>query len=986
MIVPDLPRLHQWQLGFGASYNGALIANAILSSTSLFLATIYFTMPLQIQVLAASKNFWHDAAKAILAQVRGGLLTTENALDLSALRVVVPTFVHSQSLMLALQVQLGRDFIPPQIHTLFAWRQMQMPSATSISPQSERLMRLYGELRQHAWLKKLFGVKRNTELLPLAQSLLSLFDELSQAWLPQALQSPLSLESDWLRALSQLSLPVQKILADETQLVWTLWQAQLDRHDPSVREFEQMMSLAEQADAGLVWISPAPVSVLERAFLEAYQVRRPVLLLQLDWRVASLPSLLVDAWPTLGVNEAINDLGFAFGAVADVTDIADIAGNPDRQQRPFSTSQLRLFSAHSLEDEAQHAAQTITDWLLAGKQKIAVIAQDRLVARRLRALLERSSVHVADETGWKLSTTRAAAALSAWFEVCASRGDTMALLDFLKSPFLRWPKSKDLADGESVKADAVMAIEFALREANVTGAWESVIAVFDSAPALKDYLCSIETCARHYLGNGRAVRRSLREWTALSLQVLSQLNMFEALNDDHAGEQVLRLLQTLNTECAALESEFSFSEWRALMYLQMEQTPFVVDHPDTRVVMLPLNGARLRIFDAVLMLGADAQHLPSRAQETLFFSNALKRECGLQTREMRQQQQLRDFAEMLLSNDELVLSWQAELNGELNAPSPWIAQIELSLLREGREPLAQSALHLSECQLTRQVQVAAAPSAPSLLPSTLSASAWSSLVACPYQFFAGRMLHLSALDDLSDQPAKRDYGDWLHAILKIYHERLRSENTPMNEERTALLNAVSDDFFRPILQQSPAALGYSVRWKKVIPAYVKWANQRDHAAWRFEEGEVWAERDLHWKEGSIRLRGRIDRIDHRESATPISDENQGQARGYAVLDYKTKRVSELRQRLRDFEDPQLPFYGLLAQDRSDHAAYVALELESKQIAEVPAPHYGQWKLALEQSMCEQLGAIAKGASLPAHGIENVCQYCDMRGLCRKGAW
>ena len=26
------------------------------------------------------------------------------------------------------------------------------------------------------------------------------------------------------------------------------------------------------------------------------------------------------------------------------------------------------------------------------------------------------------------------------------------------------------------------------------------------------------------------------------------------------------------------------------------------------------------------------------------------------------------------------------------------------------------------------------------------------------------------------------------------------------------------------------------------------------------------------------------------------------------------------------------------------------------------------------------------AGLPANGTESVCQYCEVRGLCRKGAW
>ena len=65
-----------------------------------------------------------------------------------------------------------------------------------------------------------------------------------------------------------------------------------------------------------------------------------------------------------------------------------------------------------------------------GKQEIAVIAQDRVVSRRLRALLERAGVLVADETGWKLSTTRAAAALAFGLNWSLAALIHLALLDF----------------------------------------------------------------------------------------------------------------------------------------------------------------------------------------------------------------------------------------------------------------------------------------------------------------------------------------------------------------------------------------------------------------------------------------------------------------------------------------------------------------------------------------------------------------------------
>ena len=55
-----------------------------------------------------------------------------------------------------------------------------------------------------------------------------------------------------------------------------------------------------------------------------------------------------------------------------------------------------------------------TAWQIAqqvhgGATPVALVAQDRALVRRVRALLERLHIEVVDETGWSLATTRAGA-------------------------------------------------------------------------------------------------------------------------------------------------------------------------------------------------------------------------------------------------------------------------------------------------------------------------------------------------------------------------------------------------------------------------------------------------------------------------------------------------------------------------------------------------------------------------------------------------
>ncbi|MGZ3238734.1 MAG: PD-(D/E)XK nuclease family protein, partial [Burkholderiaceae bacterium] len=658
--------------------------------------------------------------------------------------------------------------------------------------------------------------------------------------------------------------------------------------------YAQMMQLAERAEAPLVWISPLEPNEMERAFLQSYGKRQSVLPITLDWHVSSVNPVYASAWPevvdaTDGVNELLSAIATPNG--------------------------LSLCAAKSMEEEAQQGAQTILDWLQAGKSQVAIISQDRVVARRMRALLERAQVFVSDETGWKLSTTRAAAVIAAWFDVITNRAETIGLLDFLKSPYL--------FSAHADKTVQVMAIEMALRRANVLGGWDAVSATLSSMPRQAQLIAQIAEQAKRFTG-----RKTLPDWMAVTTSALDALEMRTSMATDAAGTQVLAMLEAMQQDGAVSTHTYSFSEWRSLVSMQLEATEFVSPSRDQRVVMMPLNGARLRSFDAVLVVGADADHLPSQLNEVLFFSNAVRRELGLATREQLHLEQLHDFVEVLSANDEVVLSWQAHKDGEPNPVSPWIARLQLALARSSSTELPQHHVEISLQRLTPMPPSMPGPSAPQLLPTKLSASGYNSFVACPYQFFATRMLGLSGLDELSDMPEKRDYGDWLHQILKIYHETLRDQKTEQTQ-REILLKEISEKILGAELEKNAAALAYYVRWQKVIPAYLAWANEREAQGWRFEFGEQWLERTLTWSDGTITLHGRVDRIDVHDNGDR------------AVLDYKTQSHSVLNAKIKLKEDHQLAFYGLLSEVRADAAHYVALELTKGRTGDVEAPNYDE---------------------------------------------
>ena len=100
---------------------------------------------------------------------------------------------------------------------------------------------------------------------------------------------------------------------------------------------------------------------------------------------------------------------------------------------PGTPGQTALQAASDAEDEAQRATACVLARLSQGLSPVALVAQDRLLTRRVRAMLANLGVAVRDETGWKLSTTRAAASIMSLLRAAAWDVSSDAMLDWLKN-------------------------------------------------------------------------------------------------------------------------------------------------------------------------------------------------------------------------------------------------------------------------------------------------------------------------------------------------------------------------------------------------------------------------------------------------------------------------------------------------------------------------------------------------------------------------
>lgn len=614
---------------------------------------------------------------------------------------------------------------------------------------------------------------------------------------------------------------------------------------------------------------------------------------------------------------------------------------------------IALHAAADATEEAERAAACVLQRLAEGAVPVALAATDRVLTRRIGALLFTRGVPVRDETGWKLSTTRAAANLMAALRACAWDAPADTVLDWLKNL-------------PAIGSGTVQALERRVRRAGQrewrglrAGDWGDSPALQGAAQKVADWR------------EGMQARRTLPEWLDATRELLRAAGQWEALRADAAG---LKAIEALRLDAAATADWLQWPQAQRRLDVRgftawanevLESVSFVPPHTgEEKVVVLPLSQLLGHPFMALVLPGCDERSLPASPEPPAGWTAGQRRLLGLPAREDLEAAQRAAWRHALQVPRTDVLWRASDDTGERTLASPLVQGVRL----EGQAapaPDPRSAREEHEHPVRApQVQ------APALVPQQLSASSYEDLRRCPYRFFALRMLGLKEADEIEAEVDKRDFGTWLHGVLKTFHEALRQRGAADRAERTALLESAAREGMAALRLGEGEFLPFASAWPAVREGYVAWLEEHEARGAVFESAEANHEREL----AHLRLQGRIDRIDR------LGDG------GTLVMDYKTEGQQATRDRMKaPLEDTQLAFYALLLPDRDLQAAYLNVG-ERGEVRAVPHEMLDQAAHMLAEAIPAELRRIADGAPLPALGEGRACEFCAARGLCRKDSW
>ena len=843
----------------------------------------------------------------------------------------------------------------------------------------ERWYEVYRALSDRPQLSSLLMDSSDASKWSLAKKIIEVCDLLSDATLgvfDEVLESALS------DAIAEVYQGASKQIVEvEARIVLAFWENLSSAQDPIVRQRRAMgLRIAELKNANadvqhtnthfpIIFIQTAQASPgFEKALEQVWQAHASVT----AFHHCSLNYSNVALWP-----ECLSEVDDSKPVIQKNRDHFFESG------KHLSQSDRRILKAQDFEDAAWQGAGAIEKLLQDGHQHIALIAQDRLVARRMRALLARfgDGLSVHDETGWKLSTTRAAASVMSWMDVVhhPAGPSSVELIDFLKNPYIDWSTFGITHDQAS---DCLTFLEQRLIEGDVRGTWSGFILALDSDNDETNTLVSIIRKLKNQSNRWQAASNSCLAWLDLLEQDLIDLGMSAGLAQDIAGQQLLASLSPMRL---LRHHPMKQVEWLSLLSSMLEDASYIESNPrqSASVTILPLSATRLRRFDAWVMVGCDDTQLPSLSDSPMFLSAQLKKLLGCKTQEAEFIQQAMDLSQLMTSHQHWRMIWQSVgTTGEPRQPSPWLQRLYVrhpELLKDKLEVPTTSyeAMPISQPK----------PSLPEdfVKPTSISPSAYRALRECPYRYYVTRLLGLKERSGLEAEVDLSLVGKTLHAALYDFYHGLKTQALENDNiyERTKLLKqrlyAISHKHFKPLLEVDGRWLAAWIEWETLIPSWIDWHIQREQSGWVFHDGEKQVSFDLQTRFGDIRVSGFVDRLDIHPQE------------GVEVIDYKFSSKNSITKKKNNLQDdPQLVIYAkavnehdMVNRQPTTTASWISVKEDDSR---VEVDDLQSEMKELPAQMIADIESLWGGSPMAASAPDSICQYCQARGICRKGMW
>ena len=108
----------------------------------------------------------------------------------------------------------------------------------------------------------------------------------------------------------------------------------------------------------------------------------------------------------------------------------------------------------------------------------------------------------------------------------------------------------------------------------------------------------------------------------------------------------------------------------------LEREQFKPHEKNSAVKIMNMQQAQYCQFDTLIIAGANMLSLPGTAGQLPFFNQSVRQVLQLKNWQQQKEDQFYQFQQLLFSANDILITWQAEKNGEWMQPSPWVSSLQ----------------------------------------------------------------------------------------------------------------------------------------------------------------------------------------------------------------------------------------------------------------------------------------------------------------------
>ncbi len=588
-----------------------------------------------------------------------------------------------------------------------------------------------------------------------------------------------------------------------------------------------------------------------------------------------------------------------------------------------ATKNVTLIEAPSQRSEASSIALILRNASENGR-KAALVSPDRVLTRRVTAVLSRWGIVPDDSAGVPLGLTAPGRFLGQIAELMTGPITTAMLLALLKHPLVHTgsERGSHLLNTRELELWARKS-GVAFIDETILGRWQSSRQRPDIEPWvawLSRLLVSVPEPGIQTLADHQKQHFRLANAFASGPGQEGSGDLWEAV----AGQTALDTLELLRREApyGGRISSFEYETLIGSLFSQEEVRDSVSAHP--RTMIWGTLEARVQGAELIVLAGLNEGTWPELPAPDPWLNRRMRKEAGLLLPDRKIGLSAHDFQQASAA-EKIVLSRTIRDNDAEPVPSRWLNRFTnlLSGLVENGGPEALEEMRQrgkSWIRLAHELEAPLEMTEPAprpapvpprdVRPKELPVTAIQRLIRDPYAIYSRYILGLKPLDPLIPDPGASLRGQILHRILEDYLGQ-----KPEKDERSRFLGIVEDRLENevpwPLIRQS-----WYARIERIADWFVSGEADRRKTS-VFVAAEL--KGSLYFPEIDFRLNAIADRIDRMKGGDLV------------ILDYKTGLVPTALEM--EHFDKQLLLEALIAEsggfeglERSpvDHVAHIGL--------------------------------------------------------------